>query len=89
MGSTFLWAVNCFIREIIPNRLHSVCTCTLLLLLLLLLLIYLINLQFQCHCLYYSSDAMKVAGGMIHGQAEADPNASIGERVAIAAGKYI
>ena len=32
---------------------------------------------------------MKVAGGMIHGQAEADPNASIGERVAIAAGKYI
>ena len=52
-----------------------------------IIIINLIYLQFQCHCLYYSSDAMKVAGGMIHGQAEADPNASIGERVAIAAGK--
>ena len=29
---------------------------------------------------------MKVGGGMIHDQAEADPNASIGERVAIGVG---
>ncbi|XP_019858958.1 PREDICTED: uncharacterized protein LOC109587164 [Amphimedon queenslandica] len=31
-------------------------------------------------------DVMKVGGGMIHDQAEADPNASIGERIAIGVG---
>lgn len=34
----------------------------------------------------YHADVMKVGGGMIHDQAEADPNASIGERIAIGVG---